>query len=716
MNIKTLRLPLLMAAAITAIVSCKKEFKEKPAAARPLTPMSGSASVTINIEEAYGRLPQTIMYNLADQVTLHLDKVQWRYEEEYLMARIPLNEAENRSYLYAVKPYNAPTGPVRAYLVQFFHDPGSTQDDFSGRQMWLNLQDYNLYGVEYDHNDPVQFMDPTPINPYWESELYDAGLFYLDAGNKIAVYNNPQNPDTSATLLPWNSKHPGGRGKDLKCPDEGSHFFQNLMSGIGGVILSIGEFFNNGEGGAAPPWHQSNGDEGFYGGADGYTPPPGPGGSNNPTPPPPPPPINIWDQAGSAPAWFEAGESATTPTPIYVNGSLLDNAVAGGTSVMTITNPTVTYLVGTLGLNNNQAGWLQQNMNKATSIMTFLVTYTPDLTENEKKDIARDHLKMMMENTEYLERINDLTGNWWDRDQDGFIEAKKIHMELYLQSNMYGLIDCNDLSQQPLGTYQTVATYQPPASVFNRISDIISQNTPAYTPNNFKIKTLANATGPVVNCDYFYIKINSLPYLNGTQMTADQLLEYFRTHINDFIGSSVDVDFQPYTHFIAGSVNINETTKFNSSYESSLGAVIHIDMLNDGTIIESGYSRNAVADQHSFTFTTMYSPLDGDHPVSGNRRFGIFKLNGAHYFYICGVDRTNDYLTTLVNYGDLAFDGADALWHSVQAGMLDFCDTHQADAVAAEEKIARPEWEGPIIQFLKGQMTIQQFKDALNCP
>lgn len=121
--------------------ACKKEFKDKPATPRDLKTMSGSVPTTISIEEAYGRLPQTIMYNLADQVTLHLDKVQWRYEEEYLMARIPLNEAENRSYLYAVKPYNAPTGPVRAYLVQFFHDPGSTQDDFNVQAGMLDFCD-----------------------------------------------------------------------------------------------------------------------------------------------------------------------------------------------------------------------------------------------------------------------------------------------------------------------------------------------------------------------------------------------------------------------------------------------------------------------------------------------------------------------------------------------------------------------------------------------
>lgn len=396
---------LLVVLAVTGMFSaCRKTFQEdKP---KPVSIISGQVPTTITVEEMYARLPQTIMYNLADQVTLHLDKAQWRYEEEYLMARIPLNEEENRSYLYAVKPYNAPTGPVRAYLVQFFHNPGSTRDDFSGRQMWLNLQDYSIYGVEYAHNTPTRFMDPIPINPYWESELYDAGLFYLDGTNKIAVYSNPRNPDTSSTMLPWNSKHPGGRGKDLKCPDEGRSFFQNLLGGIGGVLLSLNEFLNNGEGGASPPWNQNGGDDGFYGGSDGYEPPQPPGGNNNWTPPPPPP-INIWDNATTSNNnWSELGENPSTPIPIYVNGTILSNAVAGGTSVMTITNPTVTYLQSIMGLNQSKTNWLLQHLDKATTMQDFLLTYDPNMTQQEKIAAALKHLEMMIEYPGYLNFVN----------------------------------------------------------------------------------------------------------------------------------------------------------------------------------------------------------------------------------------------------------------------------------------------------------------------
>jgi hypothetical protein len=198
-------------------------------------------------------------------------------------------------------------------------------------------------------------------------------------------------------------------------------------------------------------------------------------------------------------------------------------------------------------------------------------------------------------------------------------------------------------------------------------------------------------------------------------MTADQFLEYFRTHFNSFISPNIGVSFEPYIDYVAGSVNINETTKFNSSYENSLGSLVHIAMAQDGTVVESGYSRNNLTNHHSFTFTTMYTPLDGNHPVAGNRRWGIFQSGSSYYFYILGVDRTNDFATTLVNVVDIAFDGADDLWHNVQSNMLDFCDTHQGDAFMAEEKISRPEWDD-VKQFLEGHISLQQYKANLHCP
>ena len=65
--------------------------------------------------------------------------------------------------------------------------------------------------------------------------------------------------------------------------------------------------------------------------------------------------------------------------------------------------------------------------------------------------------------------------------------------------------------------------------------------------------------------------------------------------------------------------------------------------LDAGTVVESGYTdqfdpvTNSIYDR--FTFSTMHTPNDGDHPVSGNRRFGIYNdPNGGYTFYVGGLD------------------------------------------------------------------------------
>ncbi|MDP3665846.1 MAG: hypothetical protein Q8R50_04130, partial [Sediminibacterium sp.] len=133
--------------------------------------------------------------------------------------------------------------------------------------------------------------------------------------------------------------------------------------------------------------------------------------------------------------------------------------------------------------------------------------------------------------------------------------------------------------------------------------------------NTFKVQTISNAFGSSVNCDYFPVHITSLP----TGMTVDNFLEYFRTHINQFIDQSIGVSFSPYSD---GS--FSDAAQFNLSYEQSIGALVHLNLINDGTVVESGYYRNATSVKSRFTFSTISSPLDYAHPVSGNREFGIF--------------------------------------------------------------------------------------------
>lgn len=407
-----LSIMLTMLAVTGMFSSCRKPFeKDNP---KPASTIDGQVSVIINAEEMYACLPQTIMNNLAGDVHLYLNEAQWRYEQEYVMVRIPLNNEANRTYLYGVKPYNAPLGPTRSFLVQFRPDAGSTPSDFSGRQMWLNLQDWKKYGVKYVHNHATEFMEPVGINPSWEAIMLDAGLFYIDPNGKIAVHDEPRNPNPPGPYVPWD----GDNDKEELVQIQGGRgFFQRLMAGIGGVILSLNDFLGEGSGGSAPPWNQNGGEGGIYGGNDGFEPPQPPGGNNNWTPPPPPP-INIWDNTyASNNNWSELGENPSIPVPIYVEGSILTNATEGGNNVLTINNPVATYLQSTLGLTTAQTNWIGQNLDKATPVMNFLVTYIPGLTQQQKVVQAKNHIKMMIGSPSYLSFIQNYmqnnTGMWW---------------------------------------------------------------------------------------------------------------------------------------------------------------------------------------------------------------------------------------------------------------------------------------------------------------
>lgn len=152
-----------------------------------------------------------------------------------------------------------------------------------------------------------------------------------------------------------------------------------------------------------------------------------------------------------------------------------------------------------------------------------------------------------------------------------------------------------------------------------------------------KNTALDNANGKVVNCDFYPLVINSLP----AGFTAKTLLEYFRKNINRF--SEPECTFDPYSYsFFPNS--FADTARWNAFYDASVGAIVHIDIsFNDGSVILSRYrnqiSINSNYENHNFMFSTLNSPLDFDHPVAGNREFGIYNtvdnLN-RYFFYAMG--------------------------------------------------------------------------------
>jgi hypothetical protein len=76
-------------------------------------------------------------------------------------------------------------------------------------------------------------------------------------------------------------------------------------------------------------------------------------------------------------------------------------------------------------------------------------------------------------------------------------------------------------------------------------------------------------------------------------------------------------------------------------------------------------------------FSTLHTPKDGDHPVSGHREFGFFRTKeGWTMFFIRGADRATAFHHEMDNFIDLVFGAADNIWKSYQQKLVKFITHH----------------------------------------
>jgi hypothetical protein len=303
-------------------------------------------------------------------------------------------------------------------------------------------------------------------------------------------------------------------------------------------------------------------------------------------------------------------------------------------------------------------------------------------------------------------------------DEHGYYYSRMASLDSLLNLNPFSLLPCDSLTLMDFTTYdsmyQNVSQFKPSLYVKNRIDSIrlVASN---WIVNNFYLTNVETAHGNVVNCDFFPVRITTMP----TGFTPQTLLEFFRKNINIFIDPSLGVNFSAYNDL--GS--FNDTTRYNSTDTNSIGALVHIHMDNDGSVILSNYYHNLNTQSHKFTFTTMATPLDYSHPVAGNRVFGIYKSTSTtspndFVFYTMGVDRTNDWV---MSSGNSVFDGfgqADKLWKSIQKNMINFINNPilggHAEYYSRPQIIARPKWQ-LVKEYLLGNVDLASLKVSLGC-
>lgn len=223
-------------------------------------------------------------------------------------------------------------------------------------------------------------------------------------------------------------------------------------------------------------------------------------------------------------------------------------------------------------------------------------------------------------------------------------------------------IDCDQIKN-----WKSLAQLIPFQGVIDKLNAVDNN-----TIGDIDVQSITDASGAVVNMDYFPVTISKLPNNPNTNKpyTAPQFLNHIRTNINDFIDTQYS-EFSPST--ITG---FNEAVLWASN--NPVGAIIHINIpkAGDGSVICSDYSIS------NWVFTTIEVPYnlfvqgyDGKHPVSGNREFGfVVNSDGSYTFYTRGVDRITTQVDALVaeNVFSDAFADPDKLWNSLKEGIYKY--------------------------------------------
>lgn len=273
----------------------------------------------------------------------------------------------------------------------------------------------------------------------------------------------------------------------------------------------------------------------------------------------------------------------------------------------------------------------------------------------------------------------------------------------YLNGDQNGLMN---ISCAEIEKWKNIAEHVPNQQVIDKLEFLNAQNNSNLFGIGFDIQTLSGAFGATVNMDNFSVTVTELP--NG--MTAGQLLEEMRKNLNNFIDTDLS-SFRPYDLTPTGT---NENALWNSS--NPLGSIIHIDIPGDNaSVVCSDYAND------KWRFSTITSPADYLHPVSGTREFGYERNpDGSYNFYTRGVDRVtiglgdNDH-TGILSLGDilmtkLAFSGADNLWKTFQNGIEGFVNTNGGYAFKNDPILHRPDYQ-KLERVLNGELPIT----ALGC-
>jgi hypothetical protein len=207
------------------------------------------------------------------------------------------------------------------------------------------------------------------------------------------------------------------------------------------------------------------------------------------------------------------------------------------------------------------------------------------------------------------------------------------------------------------------------------------------------VHAIEDGRGPI-NLDYYPIQVSAMPVSGNHTMQPNELLEFIRRNMNSFVDQHPDgCKFAPYEPLI--DTNMWAPPFLTMPFP---GAVLSIDMISNHINVEDGSVVLSESDSSHWVFTTLWSPNDLGHPVSGNREFGYTPTHAGEFiFYTRGADRVTTWVDEAL--ANTVFTAADRLWISFQRRVAEFVNNNGGLAVIPHRLSDRYDWDAVKAQY-----------------
>lgn len=197
---------------------------------------------------------------------------------------------------------------------------------------------------------------------------------------------------------------------------------------------------------------------------------------------------------------------------------------------------------------------------------------------------------------------------------------------------------------------------------------------------DYEVQRIEKANSKKINFDFYVVDVETLP--PGTQSAVD-LLAHVRKNLNSFFDQEYS-EFKAYTDA--------DGTDWSATNAAPLGAIMQFDIPAYGLEEQAAVVASASTESSwIFTPVTIGSFSPGEHPVSGNREFGLLKKDGlATRIYTRGADRA---LAGMLDPNeDTVYTGADKLWQSFQRLVAAYVINNGGKATVGTRVVKQPLW------------------------